>query len=230
MTISFIRQIPVLFPLLLIPAAVFSQGNFTAYWEPQVAINYGVTPTYSHNFSIGNRNYVLKDGDLQVSGRQVDIAHFSNLQVFGNQSIALGVQYRFRSNFGDGGNNELRLTQQYNITHGAEKVRYGHRLRTEQRITKSSTIHRFRYRGTVDFPLNGLKLDVGEPYFAGSLESLLSVSQHIRPNYDQRFSTTIGWLLNEHTKIQGGLEYRLENYTHATEQVFFIQSSLVLSF
>lgn len=106
----------------------------------------------------------------------MDLAHFSKLKIRDNQSIALGLQYRFRQNF-ENGENELRLTQQYNITNKPNAVRFGHRLRTEQRITNSLTTHRFRYRFALDFPLVGEKLDTGEPYFVGSFENLLSVAK-----------------------------------------------------
>lgn len=230
MTISYTKSY-IVFPLLSLLAvgAAFAQDRFTAYWEPQLAINYSVIGTYSHNFSLGNRSYLLRDDDLQFSVRQLDLVHFSNLQIRDDQSVALGIQYRLRKNFGEGRGNEVRLTQQYNITHGTERLRYGHRIRSEQRMAQNLTIHRFRYRSTVDFPLEGLKLDVGEPYFAGSLESLLSVGKGIAAEYDQRFSANLGWLLHKTTKIQTGVEYRLENYTHNTQQIFFITSSLVLS-
>ncbi len=141
---------------------VNAQENLTAYWQPAMALNYKVTETYLHNFSIQNRNYVFDDEALQLSVRQLDLVHFSNLKLQHNQSVAFGILYRFRETF-DGGANELRLTQQYNIQSSPYVVRYGHRLRSEQRITAAKTTHRFRYRFSLDFPLQGEKLDVGEP-------------------------------------------------------------------
>lgn len=220
-----------LFPVLLLMslASVRAQENLTAYWQPQVAVNYKVSGTYSHNFSLANRNYIFDDEVVTLRVRQLDLAHFSNLKIQGNQSVALGVQYRFRDTFEDR-ENELRLTQQYNITHKPLAIRYGHRLRAEQRITNSLTTHRFRYRFAVDFPLQGEKLDPGEPYFVGSWENLLSVAKSNAPQYDTRISGQLGWDLKGGLKFQMGVEYRIEDFSAAQPQnVLFLLSSLQLS-
>lgn len=205
------------------------QNNLTAYLQPQIALNYDVRQGYSHNFSLEQRNYVYDDNDLQLKTRQLDVAHFSNLKIRDNQSLAFGILYRFRENFEPDRNNELRLTQQYNITFKPRIARFGHRFRSEQRITSTLTTHRFRYRFAIDLPLNGEQLDVGEAYLVGSTESLLSVARGQGPEYDQRITGTIGWLLNEKTKLQFGLEYRAENYVQETENVLFLHVNLIFS-
>jgi hypothetical protein len=206
-----------------------SQDTFTAYLQPQVALNYKVVAGYSHNFSMTQRNYLYDTSELQLKTRQLDLAHFSNLKIRDNQSLAFGIQYRFRKNFEPDRNNELRLTQQYNSTSKPRIARFGHRVRSEQRITSTLTTHRFRYRFAIDFPLNGEKLDVGETYVVASTESLLSVAKGQGPAYDQRITGTIGWLLTEKTKLQFGLEYRAENYARRTEDVVFLNANLIFS-
>ncbi|WP_231555177.1 DUF2490 domain-containing protein [Cellulophaga sp. Hel_I_12] len=207
----------------------FAQENFTGYLEPSVAINYKVKATYSHNFTFSNRSYFFNNEAYQLKTRQIDIAHFSDLKIKSNQSIALGVQYRFRDNFEPDRENELRLTQQYNSTFKSRNIRFGHRLRSEQRIQTSLTTHRFRYRFALDFPLQGENLDMGETYLVGSTESLLSVAKATRPSFDQRITTHIGYFLSASIKIQAGMEYRLENYNQETERVLFVTSSLILA-
>lgn len=205
-----------------------AQDNFTGYWQPAIALNYKVTGAYSHNFSIQNRNFIYDDSAVQLRVRQFDFSHFSNYKIQDNQSIALGVLYRSRSVF-DSGSNELRLTQQYNFQSRPYIVRYGHRLRSEQRITNSKTVHRFRYRFSMDFPLKGEKLDIGEPYFVGNLESLLSVAKMDQPQYDTRFTLNFGWQLTAKTKFQIGSEYRLEDFNQDLEQVLFFLTTLNIS-
>lgn len=205
---------------------IYAQENLTGYWQPQVAINYKVVPYCTHNFSMANRNYVVDNGDVQLSVRQLDLVHFSNLRLQDNKSIALGIQYRFRNAFDESGD-ELRFTQQYNFTKKPMAVRYGHRFRTEQRLTKSPTIHRFRYRYALDFPLTGETLNVGEPYFVGSLENLLSVSKSASPGYDVRLTGQIGWQLHSGLKLQVGMEYRLEDFSSQIPQnVIFLLTSV----
>lgn len=206
----------------------YAQDNFTGYWQPSIALNYNVFGGYSHNFSVQNRNFIYNEGATQLSVRQIDAVHFSNYKIQDNQSLAFGILYRTRKTF-DGGHNELRLTQQYNFQSRPFVVRYGHRLRSEQRITKSNTVHRFRYRFSLDFPLQGEKLDVGETYFVGNFENLLSVAKMNQPQYDTRFTFNFGWKLSEQTKFQIGTEYRLEDYSQNLEQVLFFLSTLNIS-
>lgn len=214
---------------LLFVGLASAQENLTGYWQPQIALNYQVSGLYSHNFSLINRNYIFDKKEFLLKGRQLDVAHFSKLKIRDNQSIAFGVQYRFRNNFEDK-ENELRFTEQYNFTTKLHAIRYGHRFRAEQRITKSLTIHRFRYRFAMDFPLQGEKLDSGEAYFVGSLENLLSVSKQSSPQYDIRLSGQIGWQIGKDLKLQMGVEYRMEDFMATTPQnVVFLLTSAQLA-
>lgn len=206
----------------------YGQDRFTTYLQPQIAVNYKVSSFYSHNFGLENRNYLIEEGNTEFRVRHLHFSHFSNLQLKGDQSIAIGIQYRFRDWFDDG-SNELRLTQQFNVSSRPFVVRFGHRFRTEQRITKKPTIHRFRYRFSIDFPLQGERLDVGEAYLVGNLESLLSLAKNAKPEYDKRLTVHLGWLLSEEIKFQLGMEYRIENFSADFENVLFALSSLNVS-
>lgn len=215
--------------LLFTNGILFCQGQMVSFWEPQVSLNYKVTSTYSHNFSVVNRNYVYESNTLQLRTRHLELAHFSTLKIRDNQSWSLGVMYRFRNIFEEERNNELRFTEQYNITHGAYRIRFGHRLRLEQRFGNERLIHRFRYRFAMDIPLEGDKLDIGESFLVGSTESVLSISNSDRPSYDQRLSLAIGWLLIDRVTFQTGVEYRIEDYTLESNNLLFLNSSLVFS-
>lgn len=199
------------------------------YWDPQVSINYGVTGVYSHNFSLQSRSYLIDGGEVRPKLRQFELVHFSNLKIRDDQSLALGIQYRLRNPF-DGDANQFRITEQYSFHHSPFVLRFGHRLRAEQLIHKDFTIHRFRYRFAVDFPLQGQKVDPGEPYLVGSLEQLLSVEKGVSPQYDARVVGQIGWELEPGFKLQMGLEYRLEEYTSDLPQsVLMLLTSAQLS-
>ena len=194
-----------------------AQERFTGYWEPKVSVDYQLSGLYSHNFSLTNRNYIVDQGDLGFSVRQFELGHFSTLKIKDNQSLALGLQYRLRNNF-DGGDDQFRITQQYNMTHNPFALRFGHRLRAEQHLHPGLTVHRFRYRFAVDFPLKGQKVDLGEPYLVGSLEQLLSVSKGVSPQYDARLVGQLGWNLDDGLKLQLGVEYRMEEYASGLPQ------------
>ncbi|MCX2718250.1 DUF2490 domain-containing protein [Lentiprolixibacter aurantiacus] len=215
--------------LLFVISSLWSQDDFVSYWQPGIAVNYKVAPGYEHNFSLTKRSFTYNDSNLQFDVRQLDLVHFSKWRLLDNQSVGLGIQYRFRKVFEPDSGNELRLTQQYNITFRPRTMRFGHRIRSEQRIFREQTIHRFRYRLALDRPLVGEKLDVGEPYIIGALESLISVGAGQRPEFDQRVGLNIGWLVSQKSKIQAGLEYRREDFTNTGADLLFLNTSLVLS-
>lgn len=226
----FTKTLPIsVLGIILFSTFLQAQENLTVYWQPQTSFNYKVAKNYSHNFSLANRSYLYQEEDFQFKARQIDLSHFSNLKIGDNQSLGFGVQYRFREVFEDDKANELRFTQQYNSTQKFRSLRLGNRFRAEQRITPSQTIHRFRYRLALDLPLQGVQLDIGESYFIASTESLLSVAESNKPEYDQRITAYLGWLLSEKTKLQVGSEFRFENYTQNTENILFLLTGLIFS-
>lgn len=228
--ITFCTKFRFIIAVLLLGATYArSQNSTTAYWEPEVALNYKLTPLLKQNFSLSNRNYTYHNNKSQLTIRQIEIAHFSSLTIDPYKSIGLGIQYRFREAFESNKENELRLTQQFNIVKKTNIARFGNRFRIEQRIQPSNLVHRFRYRFAVDIPLKGLKMDIGEPYLVATTESLLSIGKSIKPMYDQRLTSQIGWSISEHLKAQLGVQFRMENYTEHTEHVFFFLNSLVIS-
>jgi hypothetical protein len=230
MIMSYTNRYFLFLPFLLLTCFLLrSQDNSTVYWQPEVSLNYKVSPIYAQNFSITNRNYLYQDHESKLSVRQIDLSHFSNLTIDFNKSIGLGVQYRFREVFEKDRTDELRFTEQFNANHKNGSIRLGNRFRTEQRITPSRTVHRFRYRFAIDLPLEGLELDTGETYLVLTTESLMSIGKGMRPMYDQRLTSQIGWSLPKGLKLQFGIQYRLEDYTQNTEQVFFFLNSLVVS-
>lgn len=215
--------------LFLCVRYVQSQNNTVAYWEPEVSFNYKVAPLLKQNFSLGNRNYLYNDNKTQLTVRQIEIAHFSALTIQPNTSVGLGVQYRFREAFENDKENELRITEQFNFTKSDGSIRFGNRIRLEQRIQPSNLVHRIRYRFAIDLPLKGLKMDIGEPYLVATTESLLSLGKSEKPMYDQRITSQIGWSINNHLKAQLGVQFRMENYTENTEHVFLFLNSIVFS-
>ncbi len=215
--------------LLLFTIPLHSQESFTAYAQPGISINYEAAPGYQHNFSLTNRSYIYLNENWEFAARQLDLVHFSNWKFLDNQSLGFGLQYRFRKLFESDKGNELRLTQQYNITFRPQATRFGHRLRAEQRILKNVTIHRFRYRFAADRPLAGEKLDVGEAYLVATSEALLSLASAATPQYDIRFALNMGWLISDGGKLQAGLEYRIEDFSGFGNHVLFVNTGLVLS-
>ena len=229
MIMSSINNYKLLIGLLLFSVFIRGQENFTTYAEPRVSLNYNLSKMYSHNWAVANRSTIYESSELEFNVLQFDIGHFSNFKIGGNQSLSLGILFRYSELFERESTNEFRITEQYNIISRSHIVRYGHRFRAEQRITSLLTIHRFRYRFTLDLPLEGQNLDVGESYFIGNAETLLNVGKDLKPIYEQRFTANFGWLLSSKTKLQFGLEYRLLNFTETIQHRTLLLSSLNFS-
>lgn len=223
---SYTKILCICFAIFLGLKAV-AQNDFEGLGETSFAVNSKVSDNYKINFAVRSRYYLYQDADFNFENRQLDFVHFSTLNLDYNHSISLGIQYRIRESI-DGESDELRLVQQFSYTKANNGLRFGHRFQFEQRIFKTLTILRSRYRFGLDFPLNGEKLDLGEPYLVTSMEALLSQSNKIKPELDHRTTAQIGWLISEKSKLQFGLEYRFEAFNINTEEKLFLLTSFIL--
>jgi hypothetical protein len=228
MTTSFIKGL-FLVLIILWQNSSRAQEDYIAYLQPQLSLNYKVAPSYTHNLMLNSRNFIFENQDIQIRGRHIDLSHFSTFKTGVSTSVGAGLLYRFRKPFDSSQINEFRFIQQFNITMNPLFARFGHRVRSEQRFLPGGTIHRFRYRFAIDFPLAGEKVDLKEAYLILNTEALLSVSVGIKPQFDQRLNAAIGWLLNETLQLQTGVEHRWENYTGKTQPVLFLTSSVLFS-
>ncbi len=227
MSISCIKRFLVIF-FMFGNALGIAQSDFEGLNETSFAVNYKASETYRFNVSVQSRGYLLQDEKFNYEQRQFDITHFSTAYLNYNKSISIGIRYRNRELFDDS-SNELRITEQYNYTKSTEPLRFGHRIRLEQRILSNYTIHRWRYRFAVDLPLNGLKLDIGESYLITAMEALFSTSNATKPEWDHRTTAQIGWLISKSFKLQMGLEYRFEAVNITTEHKLFSLISGILT-
>lgn len=213
---------------LLLLQSLYSQDDFISFWQPQVSVNYRVGDHYSHNFTIANRNYIFRDEEIELNIQQLDLSHFSTWQVSDNQSIGIGLLWRNSKVFEDEKFNEFRLTEQYNIILKPHNLRFGHRIRAEQRFSSLINIYRFRYRFAIDFPLQGSQVDIGETYMLWSIENLWSVSSSLKPIYGLRFRGGLGWQLSMGSTLQFVIEYRLQNFTSFVDHIVLLETALNL--
>ena len=205
-----------------------AQSNFNTFGESALSIDHKFSKSYSANFAILSRyNLYNNDQGIQYMQQHIEAIHFSTLSLNFNHKLSLGIYYRKKDWF-ETGSNELRICQQFTYTKQKLGVRYGHRFRLEQRILDEQTIFRQRYRFAVDFPLNGEKLDIGEPYLISAAEGLLSLSKPNKPQTDVRLSSQIGWQITEVLKLQTGLECRIEAFNLETENKLFLLTSAIL--
>ncbi|WP_047549988.1 DUF2490 domain-containing protein [Psychroserpens sp. Hel_I_66] len=213
------------FVFCFISFAVNAQDKTSVLHDHEFALRHNFTKNYSTNFSLSSRAFAYKNEELDYNLRQVQLSHFSTFKLDLKHSIAFGIMYRNRNLF-ENSSNEIRLTQQFNVKSLLSTLRFGHRFRTEQRFYETFTAFRFRYRLALDFPLQGLKLDVGETYFVISNEALLTNSSINKPEIDYRLSPSLGLQLTEKLTLEFGLELRLEALNIETSESLFLNTSV----
>ncbi|MCB9297768.1 MAG: DUF2490 domain-containing protein [Lewinellaceae bacterium] len=91
--------------------------------------------------------------------------------------------------------------------------KYRARLRPyEQRFFRSDNWgvrHRWRLRPSLDFPLQGERLDPRETYLNAQIEWLTNIFEESPLYYrETRLYAGLGWQINEHYKLENGLEWR----------------------
>lgn len=199
--------------------------NFDALGETSVALNHKVSKNYTTNFTLRSR-YFLHQNSFRYRQQQLDVFHYSTFNLNLSKKLGFGIYYRNRDWF-NSGSDELRLSQQFNYTKQQQNVRFGHRLRLEQRIFDSFTDFRQRYRFTISFPLNGNSLETANTQFMASLEGLWIVSKNKAPLLDKRTTAKINWQLSQDLKLETGLEYRLESFNVHTKNYLFLLTGAV---
>lgn len=209
--------------------SIFGQKKFTGFYEPSINLGYDVTKKISQEFNLENRTMWYGEEGSAFEVKQVDLAHFSKLKLNDKNSVAFGLQYRFRENFEKDEENELRFTEEYTYNTKPNAVEFKQRLRTEQRITSSETVHRFRYNFGVTRSFKGTKIKTGDAYIIGDLETLLSVSKKSKPQYEQRVAAGLGLVISNLLKIEAIAEHRLIDFTQNLGHELYFVTGLKLS-
>ena len=206
-----------------------AQEKFNGFYEPYIKVEYDVTKRFSQEFILEDRTIWYDKESVTFEIKQVDIAHFSKLKLNDKNAIALGLQYRFRENFADDKENELRFTEEYSFSTKPKATEFEHRLRAEQRFTPSETSHRFRYNFAVTRSFNGSEIKKGNAYMIGDLETLLTVAKTSKPEYEQRIGAGIGWVLSDLMKIEVVTEYRLSDFTQNLVHELYLVTGMKIS-
>ncbi|MEL6809937.1 MAG: DUF2490 domain-containing protein [Bacteroidota bacterium] len=217
--------------LLCCPLTGWTQAEDPILWQSRFTLNYKLNYDWSLNFNTTYRSTLLEDYDspFQLTTEHLQLSHNTSYTVGFYGKVAAGVMYRFNTIKDDTNENELRFTQQYSYAKRFNAFRWVHRFKTDQRIRKSNTQYRFRYRISADFPLSGLKVDPKEFYLILSTETVFNTSARLNPAWDQRFTGNIGYQWAKQLKIQLGLEYRTEDYLRAIKRRSFINTTLFYS-
>lgn len=180
----------------------------------------GVMPSANMKFSLGDgqelnaklesRQFLL-DGPEGVAAGNGFRYERSDLELVYNRSLSplrsIGAGYLFRVEEGSG--IVHRFIQQYAIIQRLRAVRIAHRIRTDETFSREDVRFRFRYRISVEKPLNGLVIDPREFYLKFNNEYLPTLAAG---DFDMeiRALATIGYNFSDDMKLETGLDYRAE--------------------
>lgn len=194
-------------------------------WETELAVNTKINNRWSLNLGTSNRNTFSNDlgnTPLQLKTNHLQFEINTAYEVGFYSKLGAGVMYRFNTIANKNAENELRITEQFSLAKYYNALRMVHRFKWDQRIKTSETVHRFRYRFSTDFPLQGLQLDPQEFYLILSTETLLNAGASIKPAWDQRVVTALGYQLSKPIKLQFDVEYRVEDFVNPGSRWFLI--------
>ena len=109
---------------------------------------------------------------------------------------------------------EHRFTQQIAVVQRLSKYRFREQLKLEQRVFSEKTVHRWRLRAALDFPISGERLDLNEWYFNQQLTLLVEpFEQQYWAEREYRAYAGAGVLLPSERRLELGIESRWSRTT-----------------
>jgi hypothetical protein len=189
---------------------------------PNIQVDGKLTNRLDYFFQTGGEIHFLErtDGQSENAAEWLtfDLAGGVSFDAGPDWNLAASLVARRRSPFSGAAGKELRPWQQ--ATHIARfgKYRLRNRLRAEQRFVQRQDGDEFefdlrlRYRLSLDFPLDGERLDDREFYLNTSAEWLLTPTRERAFFYhNPRGYVGLGYRFNEKNRLETGPEFRTRN-------------------
>ena len=203
---SFTKTIATALLCCLCCPLLFSQNGIE--WQPELSLTWQASSRWE--FNVKTLSYHTRAA-AAASTAHLEGALTGAYRLLDGSALSLGYAFRLREPFDAVRSTENRLTWQYVGIQRKGKYRTGHRLRAEQRFRPAGLIHRWRYRLSLDFPLDGERLDPGELYAKGAGELLWSIQSGELPEGESRLSGGLGIYLSPGATFELIAEYRLSD-------------------
>jgi hypothetical protein len=187
--------------------SVFYTGVF-----PEISLTRKISSQNRLNFKIENQKVIFDNRDEkslnpQFTHYRTDLMLFLDRNIRPGISIAMGVFHRFQEN-----SNSNRVIQQVAILQQMRNLRLNHRMRTDQTFTKNEDLElRFRYRISLEIPLEGAEVDPREFYAVFSEELIFSL-QGGDFEIENRTVVALGKLFNSQEKLEWAVDYRTDGF------------------
>ena len=198
--------------LLTIPVLLSGQSRASIGILPEVNVSYRWAEKWRITGQLESmqRGWVKEaDTDLNRDYQYIrtDATAVLTLRLSPFWSTGVGYMMRFSE-----GRIIHRGLQQISSAHQYSGIRLGHRIRTDQTYASDeSPEYRWRYRFSLEFPLNGQSLNNDEWYGIVSNEHLASL-QSSEFDWEQRVVLMLGRYFNSKHKVEAGFDYRLDRF------------------
>lgn len=185
-----------------------AQSPLNVKWEPKLSLTKKLNSRWTVNGSLGGLQDLGGLGSEATYARldRLDARGFATYDFFSGSSVSLGYMYRKYAPLDEEGY-EHRVTEQYSFYLMWRGFRLSNRIRAEQRFRNAGVTLRLRYRISLDFPLNGEKIDPGEKYLILSEEPVFSIDEG-GSTLENRVVAGGGWQINSRQKLELSLQYR----------------------
>ncbi len=227
--------------MLLSGICLSAQDELVLGYLPNIQVEGSLSDRVGYFFQSGSELtfWGKTDGEALRSTANVlnlDLAPGITFDLGTKWNMAAAFVARRRNPFSGKAGTELRPWQQATYILRLGKYRLRNRLRAEQRFVQKERggdfqlNHRFRYRISVDFPLNGDRLDDKEFYFNGSAEWLFTLPREQFFFYrNQRGSASLGYQFNKKNRLETGIELRSQNINEVGDvgQTWFLRTTFV---
>lgn len=208
------KKLVTYFVLMLVVGSLSAQQKqifFTGIF-PEVSLTKKVNDQIKLNFKVENQEIIFNNQDTETENPQfthyrTDLMMFLDRSIMPGVSVSLGVFHRFQEN--EDGN---RIIQQLSILQRMRNLRINHRFRTDQTFIKNDDLEvRFRYRFSIEIPLEGDEVNPGEFYTVLSEEPIFSFKGGDF-EIENRLAVALGKLINSQEKLEWALDYRTDGY------------------
>ena len=179
---------------------------------PELSITKKLDPFNKLNFKIENQEILFDNRDLvsdnpQFKHYRTDVMFFYDRSIRPGVSVGLGIFHRIQD-----GENANRIIQQLSVLQRLRNLRINHRMRTDQTFTKNVDLEfRFRYRFSLEIPLEGAEVDPTEFYMVISDEPILSYQTN-EFEIENRMVIALGKLYNNKEKLEWAVDYRTDGF------------------
>lgn len=208
------RRLVIFVFLVSLVGIVSAQENkvfFTGIF-PEISLTKKISQQNKLNFKIENQEILFDNRDSESQNPQfthyrTDLMMFLNRDIRPGVGVAMGLFHRFQED-----ENANRIIQQLAILQRLRNMRINHRMRTDQTFTKNDDFEfRFRYRCTLEIPLEGAEIDPTEFYMVISNEPIFSYKGKAF-EIENRAVVALGKLYNPNEKLEWGIDYRTDGF------------------